>query len=128
MQKSSDKKILIVEDDQNFVSILKQKFDQEGFLTFTCQDGKEGLNMAEKENPDLIISDVLLPLLDGIEMIKQIKKDNVDLPVILLTNVKDDSYSDIIKRIKKTDYLIKSDVRLNDIVKIAKKRLGLIHS
>lgn len=120
-----NKKVLIVEDDPNFVSILKQKFEQEGFLTFTAQDGKEGFNISEREKPDLIISDVLLPLLDGIDMVKKIKKDNADLPIILLTNVKDTSYSDVIKKLKKVDYLIKSDVRLDDIVEKAKKKLNI---
>ena len=125
MKKKTAKKILIIEDDPNFVSILKEKFVSEGFSTFTAQDGKEGLHVSEKEKPDLIISDVLLPMLNGIDMIKQIKEKNSDMPVILLTNVKDPGYSDAIKKMKKTDYLIKSDTRLDDIVKIAKKRLKL---
>lgn len=123
-----DKKILIVEDDPNFVAILKEKFTGEGFLVFTAQDGKEGFNVSKKEKPDLIISDVLLPIQNGIDMIKKIKTDNADLPVILLTNVKDEAYSEAIDSMKKVDYLIKSDVRLDDIVEKAKKKLKLIHS
>ncbi len=118
-------KILIVEDDPNFVSILKEKFSHEGFLTLTAQDGKEGLSFFDTEKPDLIISDVLLPLLNGIDMIKQVKAKNPSLPVILLTNVKDPSYSDVTKSIKKVDYLIKSDVKLEDIIKLAKKMLKI---
>jgi two-component system alkaline phosphatase synthesis response regulator PhoP len=116
-------KILIVEDDPNFVAILKQKFDKEGFTTIIAQDGKEGLNAFEREKPDLVISDVLLPIENGVDMIKKIKEKEAGLPVIMLTNVKDESYTDVIKKLKKVDYLIKSDVRLDDIVEKVKKKL-----
>ena len=124
MTKTS-KKILIVEDDTNFVSILKQKFEEEGFITVTAEDGKEGLGVSEKEKPDLIISDVLLPLLDGTDMVEKIKENNANLPIIFLTNVKDANCSDAIKGLKNIDYLIKSDVHLDDIVKRAKKLLKM---
>jgi len=119
------KKILIAEDDPNFTSILREKFSQEGFSVFVAQDGKEGLQIIEKEKPDLIISDILLPLLNGIDMVKQIKGDKENLVVIFLTNIKDPAYFDAVKKMKKADYLIKSDVCLDDIVKISKKRLNL---
>jgi DNA-binding response OmpR family regulator len=121
----TNKKVLIVEDDPNFVSILKEKFTREGFLAITAQDGKEGFNMSEREKPDLVISDVLLPIQNGIEMVKQIKKKNVNLPIILLTNVKDPAYSEVIEKMEKVDYLIKSDVRLDDIIEKAKKKLKI---
>jgi len=123
--KKSNKKILIVEDDPNFTSILKEKLSREGFLISAAQDGKEGLLAFGNEKPDLIISDVLLPLLSGIDMAKRIKGKSPDLPIILLTNVKDSNYSDLIKSMKKVDYLIKSDVRLDDIVKMAKNKLKI---
>jgi DNA-binding response OmpR family regulator len=120
-----DKKILIVEDDPNFVLILKQKFEKEGFLVVVAQDGKEGQSIFFSEKPDLVLSDVLLPIQNGVEMIKNIKDKNEDLPVILLTNVKDENYSEAVRKMKKVDYLIKSDVRLDAIVDRAKKKLGI---
>lgn len=122
------KKILIAEDDLNFISILKEKFEGEGFSVLTAQDGKEALRAAEKEKPDLIISDVLLPMLNGVDMAKQVREKMPAVPIIFLTNVKDDTYADIIKDIKNADYLIKSDIKIEDAVKSAKKLLGLIHS
>ncbi|MFH1968303.1 MAG: response regulator [bacterium] len=121
--KKVNKKILIVEDDPNFTSILKEKFSEEGFLIFTAQDGKEGLRASEAEKPDLIISDILLPRLSGMDMAKQIRAKNASLPIVLLTNVKDTSYLEKTKKMGKADYLIKSDIRLDDIVEVVKKRL-----
>jgi len=122
---SAEKKILIVEDDPIFVSILKEKFSQEGFLTFTAQDGKEGLGVLEREKPDLVIADVLLPILSGLDMAKQIKEKNEDAPIIFLTNVKDDSHLEEIKEMKKVDYLIKSDISIDNIIERAKLMLML---
>lgn len=123
--KKINKKILIVEDDPNFISILQKRFSQEGFTIFTAQDGKEGFNLSEKEELDLVISDLLLPILDGVEMVKKIKEKKADLPVILLTNVKDNNYLEATKKLKKVDYLIKSDVRIDEIVKKARKKMGM---
>lgn len=125
MTKKINKKVLIVEDDPNFVSILKQKFDQEGFSVIVAQDGKAGFSSFKTENPDIIVSDMLLPLMQGLDMAKEIRKSNSEAPVIFLTNVKDEAHLDDFKKIKHTDYLIKSDVRLDDIVKLVKKRLSI---
>lgn len=72
--KKIDKKILIVEDDPNFLIILQKKFESEGFSVIGAEDGKDCLNLLENEKPDMIVSDILLPRLDGIEMAKKIKK------------------------------------------------------
>lgn len=117
------KKVLIVEDDPNFVSILKDKFSQEGFLTCTAEDGKEGVSAAANEKPDLIIADVLLPVLNGADMANQIREKNNTVPIIFLTNVKETEYSDITKKISNAKCLIKSDVRIEDIIQAAKNAL-----
>jgi CheY-like chemotaxis protein len=67
------KKILIVEDDADFISILDTKFTSEGFSVVAAKDGEEGVLVAEKEKPDLIISDVLIPRMNGIEMVRKIR-------------------------------------------------------
>jgi len=125
MTKKIEKKVLIVEDDKDFLSILKIKFTTEGFSVATAENGEEGLAAVEKEKPDLIISDVLMPKLDGIEMTKKIKELNEDAKIILLTNIKDADYTASIKKTGSLDYLIKSDLRINDIVEKAKIKLGI---
>ena len=70
------KKILIVEDDEDFVFILEKKFTMEGFLVVTAKDGQEGAAVAEKEKPDLILSDILMPNVDGMAMAKKIREFN----------------------------------------------------
>jgi len=120
-----NKKILIVEDDKDFSSILKIKFTSEGFSVVAAVDGEDGISMAEREKPDLIISDVLMPKMDGIEMAKKIKESNKDMLVMLLTNIKDADYTEKIKESGEFDYLVKSDLRINEIVERVKIKLGL---
>ena len=118
-------KILIVEDDEDFLSILKIKFTAEGFSVVTAKDGEEGIRVAEKEKPDLIFTDVLMPKMGGIEMAKKIKESNENALIIFLTNMKDSDDTSEVKKSGDFDYLIKSDLRINDIVEKAKIKLGL---
>jgi two-component system OmpR family response regulator len=122
-----NKKILIVEDDQDFISILKIKFASEGFLVVTAENGEDGVTMAEKEKPDLIISDVLIPQMNGIEMAKKIKQANKNVPIIFLTNInlKDEDYAGDIKELGDFEHWVKADTRINDIVEKTKIKLGI---
>jgi len=120
-----NKKILIVEDDEDFLSILKTKFTSEGFSVVTAKDGEEGISVAEKEKPDLIFTDVLMPKMGGIEMAKKIKESDKKALIIFLTNMKDSDDTNEIKKSGEFDYLIKSDLRISEIVEKAKIKLGL---
>jgi DNA-binding response OmpR family regulator len=123
--RGTSKKILIVEDDKDFLFILKTKFTSEGFSVVTAEDGEEGLAAAEREKPDLIIADILMPKMDGIEMAKKIRESDKNVLVIFLTNVKDEDYIKNIENLNEFDYLIKSDSPINDIVEKVKIKLGL---
>lgn len=123
--KKTNKKVLIIEDDKDFLSILKIKFTGEGFSIVTAEDGEEGLTVAEKEKPDLIISDVLMPRMDGLEMAKKIKESNSNIQILFLTNVKDADYLDNMKKLGVSEYLIKSGISINEILEKAKAKLGL---
>jgi len=125
MAETNNKKILIVEDDKDFLFILQKKFTAEGFQVVNAQDGEAGANMAEMENPDLIISDILLPKMNGTEMAKKIKALKPETKIIFLTNVKDIDY--IGDEIKSGGYdcLIKSDLHIEDIVAKVKNKLGV---
>ncbi len=121
----NDKKILIVEDDEDFTYILQKKFTMEGFLVVSAKDGQEGIAMAEKENPDLIISDVLMPKMDGIAMAKKIREKNIDVPIIFLTNTKDTDLTIDAQSSDKFEYLLKSNTRIGEILEKVKNKLGI---
>ena len=120
------KKILIVEDDKDFLWILRQSFINQPFSVVYAMDGEEGLVMADQEKPDLIVADILLPKMDGITMARKIKEKNTDSQIIFLTNMKDLKYiNDALSAVGETDYIVKSDVHVDTIVNRVKDRLGV---
>jgi len=127
MKKNNDKKIsdkiLIVEDDKDFLDILKIKFESEGFSVVTAESGLEGINVCEQQKPILILSDVLMPETSGIEMAKKIRSTNKDVIIMFMTNLKDIDYVKEIKDCKEFDCIIKSDTRIGEIVEKVKSKL-----
>lgn len=120
------KKILIVEDDKDFLWILQQSFNNQSLSVVYAMDGEEGLLMAEKEKPDLIVVDILLPKMNGITMAKKIKEKGIESQIIFLTNMKDLKHIDeALSAVGQTDYIIKSDVHIDTIVKRVKDRLDI---
>src|SRR5438046_1167111 len=107
----NSKKILIVEDDKQLQSALKDKFETEEFNVLVASDGQEGLMVAEKENPDLILIDILLPKINGIVMAEEIKKLGLNSMMIFLTNLSDIQHIADASEASagNVDYLIKSD-------------------
>jgi two-component system alkaline phosphatase synthesis response regulator PhoP len=82
------KKILIVEDDPGISLGLKDEFESEGYDVWAAEDGEKGLEAAKTQKPDLIILDIMLPVLDGYEVCKRLRMEGNRTPIIMLT-VKD---------------------------------------
>jgi two-component system alkaline phosphatase synthesis response regulator PhoP len=80
-------KILIVEDEKDIVKMLEYNLKKEGFKTISAQDGEDALEYAAREHPDLIILDLMLPGMDGLEVCKELKKETktASIPIIMLT-------------------------------------------
>jgi DNA-binding response OmpR family regulator len=79
------KKILIIEDEQDLIRGLKLNLSDEGFDVIWAVTGPEGLGKALKEAPDLIILDIMLPEMDGLEVCRNLRQKNVAIPIIMLT-------------------------------------------
>ncbi|MBO4725888.1 MAG: response regulator transcription factor [Firmicutes bacterium] len=78
------KKILIIEDEQSISDIIKFNLEKEGYITLTAYDGQAGLEKALSENPDLILLDVMLPLMDGFQVCKKVREESL-VPILMLT-------------------------------------------
>jgi len=119
------KKILIVEDDRDYLFILKTSFTEAGFSVVPAESAEEALAMAEKEKPDLALVDIMLPGMTGIEMAKKMKKAGEKFPMVFLTNLGDEG--NISKALEATasDYMVKADTKIEDIVERVKSKLGV---
>ena len=81
------KKILAVDDERHIVRLVQVNLERQGFEVVTAYDGKEALEKVEAENPDLIVLDVMMPYMDGFEVLQNLKRNQNtrDIPVIMLT-------------------------------------------
>ncbi len=119
-------KILIIEDDQLVAEIYRNKFQSEGFTTELAVDGQSGLNMAFQFKPDAVILDLMLPKLNGVEVIKALRADPTlkGLPIIVFSN----SYlSDLVQGAWKagaTSCLIKTTCSPSQLIEVVKKALA----
>lgn len=112
-------KILIVEDETALLYALKAELSYNGFEILEAMDGEKGLKILEEQKPDIIILDLLLPGIDGFEVLRRIKsKDETkNIPVIILTNLGDGENIEKGKKLGADDYLIKTDYSLEDVIK-----------
>jgi len=78
-------KILIVDDDQNILRLYKEELEDEGYVIVTASNGQEAIEMFDKEDPDLVTLDILLPDIDGIKLLRQMKEKKPRLPIIMST-------------------------------------------
>jgi len=120
------KTILIIEDDKFLRELISQKLKKEGFCISEAVDGEKGVKKAKTEKPDLILLDLILPGIDGFEVLSEIKKDHIaaEIPVIILSNLgqKDDIERGL--RLGAVDYLIKAHFTPGEIIKKIKTILG----
>ena len=89
------KTILVVEDELSIATLLKYNLEQAGFTVLLAHDGKAGLQMALQEGPDLIILDLMLPILDGMEVCKELRSQKKNIPIIMLT-ARDDEFDKVL--------------------------------
>ena len=80
-----NEKILIIEDEEDLVKGLKLNLEDEGYEVDYALNGKEGLEKALKENPDLILLDIMLPGMNGLEICKELRQKKMDIPILMLT-------------------------------------------
>lgn len=118
-------KILIVEDDIDLLEILIKKFVSEKFIVFQAPNGKIGLDEAFNNHPDLILLDILMPVMDGMTMLVKLREDSwgKNTPVILLTNLSDEQKVAEAMQHGVYDYLVKADWKIDDVVNKVRAKL-----
>ncbi len=118
-------KILVVEDENSLRRALVEKLNHTGYAPIEAKDGQVGLATALKEKPDLILLDIVMPVMDGLTMLAKLRQNawGHDVPVILLTNLNESK--DIAEAIKSGayDYLVKSDWKLEDVIAVIRQHL-----
>lgn len=123
--------ILIVEDERILADTLTEKLDAEKFEVAECFNGLDGIEFALMRHPDLILLDILMPKMDGFEVMKKLSEDpwGKEAKVIILTNVSDPSNvvvsSGFVGFGKNYEYLTKANTSLDEVVLRIKHKLGM---
>ncbi|MCX6764265.1 MAG: response regulator [Candidatus Nealsonbacteria bacterium] len=117
------KKIFLVEDDEFLIDIYITKLKESGFETEFAKDGKSALEFLKKEKPDLLVLDLVLPDIDGLDLLREIKKEDrfQSLPVIILSNLDKRLEEKDYAGLGVTKYLIKANHKPSEIVEEIKK-------
>lgn len=118
-------KILIIEDDKFLRDLLYKKLAEENFSIVTAIDGEEGLKKTQEENPSLVLLDLILPGMNGFDVLKKAKENSAtkEIPVIVLSNLGQKEDVERAMKLGAEDYLVKAHFTLEEIVEKVKKHL-----
>jgi DNA-binding response OmpR family regulator len=120
----ANKKVLIAEDEPAMLTALTDKFQREGCAVTRAENGEVALTLAEAGKPDVILLDILMPVVDGMEVLKRIRNGSAwgkGVPIIILTNLPaDDKIMNEVTQDEASYYLIKSDWKLYEVVEKVK--------
>ena len=129
MTEDKKTKILLVEDEVLINKAYAEELRDEGFAVLAAMNGRDGLELALREKPDLILLDILMPIMDGLTMMGKLREEGLygkNVPIILLTNLSANEEK-IMQAVIKNEpayYLVKSDMDLSSVVEKIKERLS----
>ncbi len=122
-------KILIIEDEPAILRALASVFKRDGFEVVTAEDGDDGLELALRECPSLILFDIVMPRMDGLTMLSRLRQEGGDwgktVKAIAYTNMGYNESKERARSLGVSDYLIKANVRLAEVVSKAEELLGV---
>lgn len=117
--------LLVAEDDQFYANLYRTKLEKEGFGVVTAANGKETLELLKQHSPNLIILDLVMPEMDGFEVLKKIKEEKNlrDVPVIILSNLGQQEDIDRAQALGVFKYIVKSNVSIHQMVESVEEAL-----
>ncbi len=118
-------KIAIVEDDQAISQMYRIKFEAEGFTVETAENGKLGLELAESMKPDIILLDLMMPEMNGDEMLAKLRKTpfGKNIKVIILTNMGEQEIPEEVKKLGVVAVILKADMTPRQVAELVKAQL-----
>lgn len=109
-------KVLVVEDEHPLAKALELKLSHQGFDVLCAPNGEEGLKLLEKSSFDVILLDLIMPLIDGFKVLEILKEKKIKTPVIVLSNLSQNDDEQRARKLGAIDFFIKSNTPIADIV------------
>lgn len=118
-------KILIIEDDELLLAVLESKLNKEGYDVISARDGEEGLQKIKQESPDLVLLDIIMPKMNGLEVMKKVQEDKslAPPPIIVISNSGQPVELDEARKLGATDWLVKAAFDPGEVLEKVKKVL-----
>jgi len=119
-------KIVIVEDDLAIAQMYRLKFEAEGYKVEIAENGRLGLELCEQLEPDIVLLDLMMPEMNGDEMLEKMRGTNwgKDIKVIVLTNVGEQEAPDSFKSLQVRGYIVKAEMTPSQVSEMVKKELA----
>lgn len=120
--KVDKKKVLVIEDDLFLIRAYQIKLEKEGFEVWVATEGTTALNYMQKDPPDLVMLDLMLPGISGFDVLENVRKNPKwkDVPVIVLTNLGQEQDKKRVEDLGVKDYIVKANVKIMDVVEKVK--------
>lgn len=121
-------KVAIIEDDQAISQMYRIKFEAEGYDVETAENGKLGLELAKKMRPDVILLDLMMPIMSGEEMLAALRKTDwgKDMKVIILTNKGEQEIPPEVKELNVISLILKADMTPRQVAELVKNKLNKV--
>jgi len=118
--------VLLIEDDPLLTKMYKAKFTTEGFNVLIAGDGEEGLKFSLENNPDIILLDIMMPKLSGLDLLSKLREDprGKDVPVIVLTNLTQQKEAQKALDLGAKEFMVKANLTPSQVVEKIKKYLN----
>lgn len=118
-------KVAIIEDDAAISQMYRIKFEAEGYTVETAENGLLGLKLAESMKPDIILLDLMMPEMNGHDMLVELRKKSwgADIKVVILTNMGEQEAPEDLKDLGVKDFILKADMTPRQVAEIVKKQL-----
>lgn len=119
-------KVAIIEDDQAISQMYRIKFEAEGYDVETAENGKLGLELAKKMRPDVILLDLMMPIMSGEEMLAELRKTDwgKDMKVIILTNKGEQEIPPQVRELNVISLILKADMTPRQVAELVKNKLS----
>lgn len=117
--------ILLVEDDESLIDVYSIMLKHENFTVITARNGEEGLIIAKTQKPDLILLDIMMPKMNGLQALEILKSEEVtkNIPVLILSNIAESNQEENALKLGAQKYIVKSEYLPNELIKIIKDSL-----
>lgn len=119
------KRIVIIEDDPSILGMYELKFTHEGYKVYTAKNGEEGLQVLHGVKADVVLLDVMMPVMDGVAMLKKLRSTTwgKSVPVLILTNTSKEEAPKELKKLDVKGYVIKANVTPQQVVEKVKTQI-----